>query len=119
GARERTTPSTPGTFSRPTGATAGIAGPCSGTGSTASTTCAPRSRSPWRCRPPCAITEAMAERRRIGLLGARGYVGAELVRLVLGHPELELAYLGSRSLAGRPLRELVPEADPALVFEAL
>ena len=28
---------------------------------------------------------------RIGLVGARGYVGAELIRLVAAHPRFELA----------------------------
>jgi N-acetyl-gamma-glutamyl-phosphate reductase len=45
----------------------------------------------------------MAERRRVGLVGARGHVGAELVPLLLGHPELELVFVSSRQLAGQPV----------------
>ena len=40
---------------------------------------------------------------RIGLVGARGYVGAELVRLIAAHPRFDLAYVTSRERAGQPL----------------
>ena len=30
---------------------------------------------------------------RVGLVGARGYVGAELIRLLAAHPRFELAYV--------------------------
>ena len=40
---------------------------------------------------------------RIGIVGARGHVGAELIRLIAAHPHFELAYVGSRELAGQPL----------------
>ncbi|HET7127003.1 MAG TPA: N-acetyl-gamma-glutamyl-phosphate reductase [Lysobacter sp.] len=36
----------------------------------------------------------------LGLVGARGHVGAELIRLVAGHPCFELAYVTSRELDG-------------------
>jgi N-acetyl-gamma-glutamyl-phosphate reductase len=52
-------------------------------------------------------------------VGARGHVGAELVRLILAHPSCELAFVSSRALAGRPLRELVAEAPDRLRFEDL
>ena len=42
-------------------------------------------------------------RKTIGLVGARGHVGAELIRLVAGHPHFELAYVSSRELAGQRL----------------
>ena len=38
---------------------------------------------------------------RIGLVGARGHVGAELIGLVAGHPRFELAFVSSRELAGQ------------------
>ena len=38
---------------------------------------------------------------RLGIVGARGYVGAELIRLVAGHPRFELAFVSSRELDGR------------------
>ena len=40
---------------------------------------------------------------RIGLVGARGHVGAELIRLIAAHPHFELAYVTSRERAGQPL----------------
>ncbi|MGQ0825916.1 MAG: N-acetyl-gamma-glutamyl-phosphate reductase [Actinomycetota bacterium] len=40
--------------------------------------------------------------------GASGYVGGELLRLVLAHPELELVQATSQRLAGRPLHASHP-----------
>lgn len=37
---------------------------------------------------------------RIGIVGARGHVGAELIRLIAGHPRFELGYVSSRGLDG-------------------
>jgi N-acetyl-gamma-glutamyl-phosphate reductase common form len=53
----------------------------------------------------------MNDVKRVGLVGARGHVGAELVRLIVDHPMFELAFVSSRALAGKPLSELVAEAD--------
>lgn len=47
-------------------------------------------------------------RLRVGIVGASGYTGAELVRLVNGHPRLELSYVGAREKAGRELAEVLP-----------
>lgn len=38
---------------------------------------------------------------RLGIVGARGHVGAELIRLVAAHPRFELAYVSSRGLDGQ------------------
>lgn len=45
---------------------------------------------------------------RIGIFGASGYAGGELVRLVDEHPELHAALLAGRSTAGAELREVHP-----------
>ncbi|MGI6269940.1 MAG: N-acetyl-gamma-glutamyl-phosphate reductase [Candidatus Howiella sp.] len=45
---------------------------------------------------------------RVGIIGATGYAGAELVRLLLSHPEAELTALGSKSFAGQKLSEVYP-----------
>lgn len=45
---------------------------------------------------------------RVGIIGANGYVGSELARLVLTHPALELAAVVSRSHVGRAYAEVVP-----------
>lgn len=37
---------------------------------------------------------------RIGILGAAGYTGGELIRLLLGHPEAEIVFANSESNAG-------------------
>lgn len=44
------------------------------------------------------------KRHRIGLVGARGHVGSEMIRLLAGHPHFELAFVSSRERAGQPLR---------------
>jgi len=45
---------------------------------------------------------------RAGVIGATGYAGAELVRLLSAHPEVELTGLTSQSYAGRPFWEVYP-----------
>jgi N-acetyl-gamma-glutamyl-phosphate reductase len=52
---------------------------------------------------------------KIGLVGARGYVGSELIRLIAGHPEFELAFVASRGREGRALSEFEVDA-PALHY---
>lgn len=42
---------------------------------------------------------------RIGIVGARGYVGSELIRLIAAHPQLELAFVSSRERQGQRLRD--------------
>ena len=43
----------------------------------------------------------MSDPIRLGLVGARGYTGAELIRLVAAHPRFELAFVTSRELDGQ------------------
>ncbi len=49
-----------------------------------------------------------AERLRVAIVGAAGYTGAELVRIVHGHPKLELSYVAARERAGQKLAQAVP-----------
>ncbi|MFM7365020.1 MAG: N-acetyl-gamma-glutamyl-phosphate reductase [Cuspidothrix sp.] len=44
----------------------------------------------------------------VGIVGASGYGGVQLVRLLMDHPEVELAYLGGESSAGKSLTDLYP-----------
>ena len=44
----------------------------------------------------------------IAILGSSGYAGGELIRLVDGHPDLEIEYLGAHSSAGRTLGSVHP-----------
>lgn len=61
----------------------------------------------------------MAKKHTIGIVGARGHVGAELVTLIADHPALELSYVSSRELAGRPVRERIPTYRGGVAYEAL
>jgi len=45
---------------------------------------------------------------RVAVAGASGYMGAELLRVLLSHPEVELAAVTSERLAGEPLARLYP-----------
>lgn len=44
----------------------------------------------------------------VGIVGARGFAGGELLRLCLGHPELHLTYVTSESQAGQPVADAFP-----------
>ncbi|MDD6176196.1 MAG: N-acetyl-gamma-glutamyl-phosphate reductase [Firmicutes bacterium] len=45
---------------------------------------------------------------KAGIVGATGYVGAELVRLLALHPQAELSAVSSVSFEGKPLSEVYP-----------
>ena len=45
---------------------------------------------------------------KAGIVGAAGFAGAELTRLLLGHPSFELCAITSDALAGRALAEVYP-----------
>ena len=57
---------------------------------------------------------------RVGILGASGYAGLELVRLLAGHSHVELAFVGSEKFIGRRIDDLTPAAGRfgATVFRA-
>ncbi len=58
----------------------------------------------------------------IGIIGASGYTGAELLRLCAGHPDLEVVRATGDTQAGTPIADLYPglaAAYPGLAFEAL
>lgn len=55
----------------------------------------------------------------VGIIGASGYTGAELLRLIAQHPGLDLAWATGDTQAGTPAAELYPHlaaAYPDLVF---
>jgi N-acetyl-gamma-glutamyl-phosphate reductase len=54
----------------------------------------------------------MTARLRVSVVGATGYAGAELVRLLVGHPDVEIASLHARERAGRPLADEFPHLAP-------
>ena len=45
---------------------------------------------------------------RIGIVGATGYTGAELVRILAGHPDVELTVLTSRNYADQKYDSIYP-----------
>jgi N-acetyl-gamma-glutamyl-phosphate reductase len=54
----------------------------------------------------------MATKARIGVLGASGYTGAELVRLLVRHPHVEIALLTADRRAGQAMRQVFPQFSP-------
>ena len=55
---------------------------------------------------------------RAGIIGGAGYTAGELIRLLLNHPETEIAWVHSTSNAGNPVSDvhggdrLPPEQSP-------
>ncbi|MBT7221958.1 MAG: N-acetyl-gamma-glutamyl-phosphate reductase, partial [Marinovum sp.] len=45
---------------------------------------------------------------KIAILGASGYTGAELIRLLATHPSFSIAALGAERKAGQPLAQVFP-----------
>src|SRR2546423_12624899 len=59
--------------------------------------------------------------RRVGIIGASGFTGAELLRLLTSHPEMEVVYATADTSAGTAAADLYPSlaaAYPDLRFEA-
>lgn len=54
----------------------------------------------------------MATKAKIGVLGASGYTGSELVRLLLRHPRVEIALLTADRRAGQEMRNVFPQFAP-------
>ena len=73
-----------------------------------------------------------SEAIKVAVIGASGYAGEELVRLLLGHPHVDLVAITSRQFVGKPLAQIFPrfahhgraqelkftESDPAKMTEA-
>src|SRR4051812_19376108 len=55
---------------------------------------------------------AMATEAKIGVLGASGYTGADLVRLLLRPPRSEIVLLTADRRAGQEMREVFPQFAP-------
>ena len=50
----------------------------------------------------------MSQKIRVSIVGATGYTGAELIRLLLKHPRVNISRVTSRADAGKPLSESWP-----------
>ena len=62
-------------------------------------------------------TDAM----KAGIIGGSGYTGVELLRLLAGHPDIEVATVTAHSRAGQLVGEYTPSlaaAYPGMVYEA-
>ena len=55
---------------------------------------------------------------RVGVYGATGYTGLELVRLLTQHPEVDIRFLTSESSAGQSLRQSWPQAPDIRLVRA-
>jgi N-acetyl-gamma-glutamyl-phosphate reductase len=57
------------------------------------------------------------ERQSVAVVGASGYSGEELIRILLGHPQVELTCVTSRQYAGKTLGQVFPRyAESRLLF---
>ena len=63
----------------------------------------------------------MSKRYKAAIIGGSGYGGAELIRRLLRHPEVELARVASVDFIGEPLAAVHPnlEGQTELTFEGL
>ena len=52
---------------------------------------------------------------KVGIIGGAGYTGGELIRLLVNHPQAEVAFIDSKSNAGKPVasvhQDLLGETD--------
>ncbi|CDR99378.1 probable ARG6-n-acetyl-gamma-glutamyl-phosphate reductase [Sporisorium scitamineum] len=53
------------------------------------------------------IPASTTDKKRVALIGARGYTGQSLISLLNNHPHIELSHVSSRELAGMPLKEYI------------
>jgi len=56
---------------------------------------------------------------KVSVIGATGYTGAELVRILSRHPEVELVSITSQTFAGKKISEIYPFLSTDLVCEEL
>ncbi|NQS88796.1 N-acetyl-gamma-glutamyl-phosphate reductase [Patescibacteria group bacterium] len=56
---------------------------------------------------------------KISIIGATGYAGAELVKILLRHPMVDIEKLTSKSFAGRKISNIYPSLVTGLVCEPL
>jgi N-acetyl-gamma-glutamyl-phosphate reductase len=54
----------------------------------------------------------MASKAKVGVLGASGYTGSELVRMLLRHPKVAITLLTAERSAGKKMRDVFPQFSP-------
>jgi N-acetyl-gamma-glutamyl-phosphate reductase common form len=65
-----------------------------------------------------SMSRASMSCARLGIVGARGHVGAELIRLLSAHPGFELAFVSSRELDGQRVDDHNPAYRGELRYTA-
>ena len=58
-------------------------------------------------------------KKTVGIVGARGHTGADLIRLIARHPQLELGFVSSRELDGQKVSDHIAEFTGDLRYESL
>lgn len=53
---------------------------------------------------------------KVGLIGARGHTGLELLKQIERHPYLAVTIASSRAMKGKSIKELLPESQSDLHF---
>ena len=61
----------------------------------------------------------MSTTKTVGIVGARGHTGAELIRLIARHPHFELAFVSSRELDGQKVSDHIEGFTGELRYESL
>lgn len=56
---------------------------------------------------------------KVSIIGATGYTGAELVKILLRHPGVEIAKITSQSFAGKKISEIYPSLRTSLTCKEL
>ena len=56
---------------------------------------------------------------KVSIIGATGYTGAELVKILLRHPRVEIETITSQSFAGKKISEVYPWLSTDLVCQSL
>lgn len=58
-------------------------------------------------------------KKTVGIVGARGHTGAELIKLIARHPQLQLVFVSSRELAGQKVSDQIAGFSGDLRYENL
>ncbi|MHA1917928.1 MAG: N-acetyl-gamma-glutamyl-phosphate reductase [Candidatus Ranarchaeia archaeon] len=58
--------------------------------------------------PKEKIISQKGDKRKVAVIGGSGYIGAELVRLLLNHSGIQLETVTSRNFAGKKISEVLP-----------
>ena len=55
-----------------------------------------------------------SDKKRVGVIGASGYIGAELLRYLVTHPRVTIEWVTANSHIGKPVRDVLPNLWGAL-----